>query len=126
MTGRMLYHYHTGTMTRNSPAIHQHEPDAYMEVNTQDAARLGVKSGDRVKVVSRRGEVETYARVGEKVSPGHLFMPFHYAESPANRLTNAVLDPIAKIPELKVCAVMLTKVDARDDAELTQKAVSVI
>ncbi len=111
MTGRMLYHFHTGTMSRRSPAIDQYEPDAYVEINLADAKRLGIEDGERVRVTSRRGEVETYARVGERVQEGQLFMPFHYAESPANRLTNPVLDVIAKIPELKVSAVKLEKVN---------------
>ncbi|HHX23824.1 MAG TPA: molybdopterin-dependent oxidoreductase, partial [Thermoanaerobacterales bacterium] len=111
MTGRMLYHYHSGTMTRRSKALHEHKPDAYVEINLEDAKRLGIKEKDRVKVSSRRGEVETYAIVGERVRPGQLFMPFHYAESPANRLTNAeALDPVAKIPEYKVSAVKLEKI----------------
>lgn len=108
MTGRMLYHYHTGTMTRRSKALNEHSPDAYVEINLEDAKRLGIQDKDRVRVISRRGEVETYAMVGERVKSGQLFMPFHYSESPANRLTSATsLDPIAKIPEYKVCAVKL-------------------
>ncbi len=110
MTGRMLYHFHTGTMTRRSAAINAQEADAYVEINCKDAKRLGIKENDRVKVTSRRGEVETYARVGDRVQPGQMFMPFHYAESPANRLTNPVLDEKAKIPELKVTAVKLEKI----------------
>lgn len=112
MTGRMLYHYHTGTMTRRSKALNEHRPDAYVEINSEDAKRLGIRDNDRVKVISRRGGVETYAMVGERVMPGQLFMPFHYAESPANRLTNAkALDPVAKIPEYKVSAVKLEKLN---------------
>ncbi len=111
MTGRMLYHYHTGTMTRRSEAIDEFEPDSYVEINAEDAEEMGVDSGDRVKISSRRGSIETYARVGETVAPGNIFMPFHYAESPANRLTHDKLDPEAKIPELKVTAVNIKKVD---------------
>ncbi|MGM0410789.1 MAG: formate dehydrogenase subunit alpha, partial [Bacillota bacterium] len=111
MTGRMLYHFHTGTMTRNSKAIDRHEPDAYVEINQRDAKKLRISEGDRVKVSSRRGEVETNARIGERVQEGQIFMPFHYAESPANRLTNPVLDEDAKIPELKVTAVKIEKVE---------------
>ncbi|MFW5737203.1 MAG: molybdopterin oxidoreductase family protein, partial [Halanaerobium sp.] len=111
MTGRMLYHFHTGTMTRNSEPIDKHEPDAYLEINKKDAKKLRIKEGDRVKVTSRRGEVETNARIGDRVQPGQIFMPFHYAESPANRLTNPVLDKDAKIPELKVTAVKIEKVE---------------
>ncbi|MFO7815406.1 MAG: formate dehydrogenase subunit alpha [Halanaerobiales bacterium] len=111
MTGRMLYHFHTGTMTRNSKSIDNHSPDAYVEINKEDAKELGIENKDRVKVTSRRGEVETYAKVGERVGKGQIFMPFHYAESPANRLTNPVLDQDAKIPELKVSAVSLEKLN---------------
>ncbi|MFN2340437.1 MAG: formate dehydrogenase subunit alpha [Halanaerobium sp.] len=110
MTGRMLYHFHTGTMTRNSEPIDKHEPDAYLEINEKDAKKLRIKAGDRVKVSSRRGEVETNVRIGDRVQEGQIFMPFHYAESPANRLTNPVLDQDAKIPELKVTAVKIEKV----------------
>jgi len=110
MTGRMLYHYHSGTMTRNSAAIDEFESDAYIEISNEDAEKLGVEYGDRVRVTSRRGKVETYARVGDRVAPGYLFMPFHYAESPANRLTHDTLDPEAKIPEYKVTAVRIEKI----------------
>ncbi len=109
MTGRMLYHYHTGTMTRNSKPIDEFESDGYVEVNEQDAEKMDISQGDRVKVTSRRGEVETFARIGNTVAPGQVFMPFHYAESPANRLTHDEFDPEAKIPELKVTAVNLEK-----------------
>ncbi len=105
MTGRMLYQYHTRTMTQRSQPIEDHKADAYVEINSQDAQELGITAGDRVKVASRRGEVETSAQISDRVKPGEIFMPFHYAESPANRLTNDELDPESKIPELKVTAV---------------------
>jgi len=98
-------------MTRNSKAIDNHEPDAYVEINEKDAKKLRISEGDRVKVTSRRGSVKTNARIGERVQEGQIFMPFHYAESPANRLTNPVLDEEAKIPELKVTAVNIEKVE---------------
>jgi len=109
MTGRMLYHYHTGTMTRNSQPIDEHVPDAYVEINADDAEKMGIVNGDRVKIASRRGEIETNAEIVETVQSGQIFMPFHFAESPANRLTLDELDPEAKIPELKVTAVKLQK-----------------
>lgn len=109
MTGRMLYHYHTGTMTRRSTPINEKEPDGYAEVNDEDARRLGIVEGDEVRINSRRGTIEAPARIGDTVPPGHIFVPFHYAESPANRLTGTTLDPVAKIPELKVTAVNVTK-----------------
>lgn len=110
MTGRILYQFHTGTMTRNSNAIDDYQPDAYVEMNPQDAVRLGLKTKDRVKIASRRGEIETYVKIDSRISRGEIFMPFHYSESPANRLTNDALDPKAKIPELKVTAVSIEKV----------------
>ncbi|MFO8059602.1 MAG: molybdopterin-dependent oxidoreductase, partial [Bacillota bacterium] len=109
MTGRMLYHFHTGTMTRRSQAIDRHEPDGYVEMNLDDCERLGISEGDRVRITSRRGSVQTFVRAGRRVLPGHLFMPFHYAESAANRLTGTALDPVAKIPELKVSAVKVER-----------------
>jgi len=110
MTGRILYQYHTGTMTRNSNAIDNYQPDSYVEMNPQDAIQLGLETKDRVKISSRRGEIETFVKIDSRISRGEIFMPFHYSESPANRLTNDVLDPKAKIPELKVTAVSIEKV----------------
>ena len=110
MTGRMLYQFHTGTMTRRSRAINEHQPNSYVEINSEDATNLDISDGERVRVSSRRGTVQTYAAVGQRVQPGQVFMPFHYSESPANRLTNPELDPQAKIPELKVCAVKVEKI----------------
>ena len=110
-TGRVLFHYHTGTMTRRSPTLTDQVNEAFVEIHPDDAARLGVASGDRVQVRSRRGEVELAAHVVETVPPGVVFMPFHFAEAPANALTHAALDPTAKIPEYKVCAVRLMRVE---------------
>ncbi len=103
-TGRLLYQYHTGTLTRKIPAINQVSPTGYVEIHLQDAKKCGIKDGDSVEVSTPRGTVVTTARVGTTVAKGWLFMPFHFAEGPANMLTNDALDPIAKIPELKVCA----------------------
>ena len=107
MTGRIIFQYHTGTMTRNSPTLDREVEGAYVEVNPADAADLGVSDGGRVKVASRRGELTLEARLTERVKPGEVFMPFHFAESPANILTSDALDPESKIPELKVCAVKI-------------------
>ena len=82
---------------------------SYVEVNPADAAKLGILSGDTVKVSSRRGGVMAEARVTDIVPEGVLFMPFHFADGPANKLTNTVIDPTAKIPELKVCAARIEK-----------------
>ncbi len=104
-TGRELVHYHTGTMTRQAAGLNGLVPEGRLEINPEDAARLGIEHGARVRVWSPRGSIEPLAWVTDRVSPGLVFMPFHYVEAPANRLTDSVLDPIAKIPELKVSAV---------------------
>ncbi|MEW5747455.1 MAG: formate dehydrogenase subunit alpha [Candidatus Thermoplasmatota archaeon] len=108
-TGRNLFHFHTGTMTRRSPKLEREAPSPYVEVCPADAQKLGVSHGDRVRVASRRGEITLEARVTGWIMPGVVFIPFHYAEAAANRLTNPALDPVAKIPEFKVCAVRMEK-----------------
>ena len=104
-TGRELVHYHTGTMSRQAPGLNELVPEGRLEISHDDARRLGIDQGDRIRVTSRRGSIEPVAWVTDRVSPGLVFMPFHYVEAPVNRLTNTVLDPISKIPELKVAAV---------------------
>ena len=108
-TGRILYHYHTSTMTGRVEGLKNISGHSYVEVNPADAAKLGILSGDAVKVSSRRGGLIVEARVTDIVPEGVLFMPFHFADGPANMLTNTVTDPIAKIPELKVCAARIEK-----------------
>jgi len=103
-TGRILFHWHSGTMTRRSPTLQTQAPAAYLEINTHDACRLGIKSERRVEVATRRGKIQLRARVTEHIRPGTVFIPFHFAEAAANVLTNPALDPKAKIPEYKVCA----------------------
>ncbi len=109
-TGRNLYQYHTGTMTRKSKAIETVAGQAYIEINPTDAERLGIGNSEMVTVASRRGAISLRARIGNIVPPGVVCIPFHYAEAPANVLTNSALDPICRIPELKVCAVKIEKV----------------
>ena len=105
-TGRTLYHYHSGTMTRRSEGLAWREPRSYAEINEQDAARLGVRDAGPIVIQSRRGQVRTQARIGIRVPPGTVFLSFHWREAPANMLTHDFgLDPEAKIPEYKVCAV---------------------
>jgi predicted molibdopterin-dependent oxidoreductase YjgC len=107
-TGRVLYHYHTGTMTRRSKPLHWREPHGYVEVNPNDAEAIDLKDGFAVVIRSRRGQVRTRARITERVPPGTIFLAFHWREAPANVLTqDHTLDPIAKIPEYKVSAVRL-------------------
>jgi formate dehydrogenase major subunit/formate dehydrogenase alpha subunit len=108
-TGRSLYHYHTGTMTRKVSGLNIIEPEGVVEINPQDASRLNIAQGDRVRVSSRRGEVVTKARITETLPPGVVFMTFHFSESAANILTNPRLDPVSKIPELKVAAVKVER-----------------
>jgi predicted molibdopterin-dependent oxidoreductase YjgC len=103
----VLEHYHSGTMTRRVPALDWLVPEASVEVHPRDAARFGVADGDRVHLRSRRGAVTARARVTPGISEGAVFMAFHFAEAAANELTHAALDPVAKIPEYKVCAVAL-------------------
>ena len=108
-TGRVFAHYHTGTMTRNCPTLESEISEGYLEVNPADAERMELLQDDKVKVASRRGEMTAKTMVTDRVEEGVLFMPFHFAESNANALTNTAFDPVCKIPELKVCAVKLEK-----------------
>ena len=103
-TGRMLEHYHTGTMTRRSDGLNELVPAGFAEINPGDAVALGVVDGAVVSVETRRGAISISANVTARVRPGTVFVPFHFWESPANRLTNTARDPMAKIPEFKVCA----------------------
>ncbi len=104
-TGRLLEHWHTGSMTRRTRALDGLEPEAFVALHPADAARLGIAAGDRVRVVSRRGEVWLRARVTDRECEGAVFMPFHFREAAANLLTLDELDPDGKIPEFKYCAV---------------------
>ena len=108
-TGRMFAHYHTGTMTRVSAHLDVEQKTGYVEIHPVDAEKLAVQDGDTVNLATRRGEIEVPARISNKVKPGLLFVPFHFSESAANILTNSAFDPIAKIPEYKVCAVKIEK-----------------
>jgi len=106
-TGRLMFHFHTGTMTRRSAKLHQEVPEAYVEIHPDDAAKINFKRGQHVRVFSRRGQIELGVRVTKRIKPGIVFIPFHFAEAAANALTNAAIDPVAKIPEYKVCAVKI-------------------
>ena len=108
-TGRILYHYHTGSMSRRAEALNAYVREGYAEIHPKDVARLGLTDGERVRVTTRRGEIETKVLSTERVAEGSVFIPFHFAEAAANRLTNDALDPKAKIPEYKVAACRLEK-----------------
>jgi len=110
ITGRVLEHWHTGSMTRRSRALDAIEPGPHIELNPADAARLGVRDGDEVHVRSRRGEIRLPCRVSEASAAGACFIPFHFREAAANLLTIDELDPYGKIPEFKFCAVVVETV----------------
>ena len=111
-TGRVLYHYHTGTMTMKTQGLNLLSPECFVEISSGDAHRLGLDDGSRVNVSSRRGQIQAKVQVSPKAVDGTVFIPFHFAEAAANVLTNAELDPTAKIPEFKVCAVNLVGAEA--------------
>jgi len=104
-TGRVLYHFHTGTMSRRTKGLVERFPESLAEINPADAEKLGIADGQMVTITSRRGQVTVKAKVTETPPEGTVFMNFHFNEAAVNRLTNPALDPIGKIPEYKVCAV---------------------
>jgi formate dehydrogenase major subunit len=113
-TGRLLEHWHTGSMTRRSYALDTIAPRAEVYVNPQDAAELGLVHDGRARVVSRRGEIELWVNVSHREARGNCFIPFHFREAAANLLTIDEIDPFGKIPEFKFCAVRIEPVgDAR-------------
>ena len=109
-TGRVLYHWHGGQMTRRSKGLLEIYPEALIEVNDIDAEKLGLNGNKRVRVSSRRGTIEAQAMITDRVPPGMVYANFHFPEASANELTIAALDPVAKIPEYKVCAVKVEAV----------------
>jgi formate dehydrogenase major subunit/formate dehydrogenase alpha subunit len=106
-TGRIQHHYHTGTMTRRSWALDREFPHGYMEINPQDAEKLGLRQRGRVKVSSKIGEIITEVNITDKIAPGVVFIPFHFGEAAVNKLVGKNLDPVVQIPEYKVCAVRI-------------------
>ena len=108
-TGRILYHYHTGSMTMKTEGLNELAPECFIEISSDDADAYQVRNGDMIRVASKRGDIEAKAHISDYAVQGTVFVPFHYAQAAANRLTNSALDPIAKIPEYKVCAVRIEK-----------------
>jgi formate dehydrogenase alpha subunit len=108
-TGRVLYHWHGGEMTRRARNLNAMYPEALVEIHPIDARRAGIDDGAAVKVASRRGEIVARASVTDRVAQGLVFSTFHFPESAANFLTNPALDPVAKIPEFKACAVRISR-----------------
>jgi formate dehydrogenase major subunit len=108
-TGRVLEHWHTGTMTRRSQALDALQPGPFVEIHPADLLAIGAGDGDEVTVRSKRGAIRLPARESDKVQRGSVFIPFHFREAAANVLTNDALDPYGKIPEFKFCAVRVEK-----------------
>ncbi len=109
-TGRVLYHFHTSTMTRRSKGLVERYPESLAEINPVDAEKLGIRDGAFITVTSRRGTVKVKASVIDTPPEGTIFMNFHFSEAAVNLLTNPALDPVGKIPEYKVCAVRIEAV----------------
>ncbi|MBC8443903.1 MAG: molybdopterin-dependent oxidoreductase, partial [Deltaproteobacteria bacterium] len=108
-TGRVLYQYHTGTMTMKTEGLNERVPECFVEVSSKDAVTYDLKDGSMVEIRSRRGAICAAVKISTLAVDGTVFIPFHFAEAAANRLTNAALDPVSKIPEYKVCAIQLSK-----------------
>jgi predicted molibdopterin-dependent oxidoreductase YjgC len=108
-TGRILFHYHTGSMTRRVEPLNLFSKEPFLEMSEEDLCALGIEDGERVRVVSRRGSIHIKVRRSERVFQGSLFLPFHFSEAAANMLTVDAVDPVSKIPEYKVCAVRVER-----------------
>ena len=121
-TGRQMYHWHTGTMTRRSYALDARESTAIVELHPADALELGVAEGEEVRVRSRRGEVRISVRLSDRVARHQIFIPMHYREAAVNLLTNPALDPYAHIPEFKVCAVRIERSEVRGQRPEDERA----
>ena len=106
-TGRLLQHWHTGSMTRRSFALDTIAPEAAVSIHPVDADRLGISDGEFVRITSRRGSIRIRTIVSDRENEGACFIPFHFREAAANVLTNDAIDPIGKIPEFKFCAVRI-------------------
>ena len=117
-TGRLLQHWHTGSMTRRSFALDAIAPRPEAYLHPDDAAQLGLADGDLARVASRRGEIELNVKVSHREARGNIFIPFHFREAAANLLTIDEIDPTGKIPEFKFCAVRIAPVGDRESVEV--------
>ena len=115
-TGRTLYHYNSGGMTMREDGIVDKQEDPFFEISAEDAASLGIAGGDWVRLVSRRGELEARAAIGERVYPGLVWMALHFAQAKVNWLTHDVGDPLIGTPEYKVSAVRLEPLNGKERA----------
>jgi formate dehydrogenase major subunit/formate dehydrogenase alpha subunit len=109
-TGRVLYHWHGGEMTRRTKGLMEVYGKALVEINPEDAVKLGLNGKRTVRISSRRGRIEAEAWITDRVPPGMVYANFHFPESSANELTIAALDPVSKIPSYKVCAVRVESI----------------
>jgi len=109
-TGRILYQYHSSTMSRRNDQLNSFANKPYILIHPDDAESMGLRDGDFVKVTSKRGEIQTEVQVSQEVLAGELFMPFHFSEAPVNKLTRDELDPYSKIAPFKISAVRIEKV----------------
>ena len=116
-TGRTLYHYNVGVQTRKSIVSNIRQPRNFVEMHPRDIRQMGFEDGQEIRVLSRRGEVKADVKKTRRVSPGNIWMPFHYAESCTNLLTNDAGDPITDTGEYKVCAVRLECVAIPESAK---------
>jgi nitrate reductase NapA len=111
-TGRVIDHWHTGTMTMKVPELRRSFPTAYVEINNEDAQKLGIQNGEKVLLETRRDKMVFEARVGDVCRPGLVFVPWFDANLMINKLTLNAFDPISKQPEFKICAARVSKVKA--------------
>jgi formate dehydrogenase major subunit len=109
-TGRCIWHWHTGSMTRRSVDLEREEPTGWVEINPEDAKAMNIKNKEMIKAITRRGEITIGARISKDIKKGVIFIPFHFVECAANILTHNALDPVAKIPEFKACSCKLEKI----------------
>jgi formate dehydrogenase alpha subunit len=110
-TGRILYHFHSGSMTRRSRGLAEKVERGWVAINPQDAERFGLREGESIRLTSRRGTLTSRAHISSRLQPGTVFATFHFGEETANLLTNPALDPGSKMPDLKVCAVRVEKAE---------------
>jgi predicted molibdopterin-dependent oxidoreductase YjgC len=111
-TGRILEHFHTGTMSRNSKVLDETVREGFVEMDSNDASNFNISDGELVSVSTRRGSIRIKAKVAKRSKPNVVFIPFHFYEACANRLTVDCLDPVCKIPEYKVCSCKIEKISA--------------
>ena len=121
-TGRLLYHFHSGSMTRRSRSLDEKVDRGWVGINAKDARGMKLKEGNAVRVTSRRGTLLSHVHISPQLQPGNVFATFHFSEETANLLTNPALDPKSKIPDLKVCAVKLEKAKGGEEGETAATA----